>query len=334
MSSLRRLTVTIGPTDAGCRLDDAARGALARERGALGREMGDPPRSLARRLVVAGAVTVDGRVVRGPGAMLAAGARVVVSVDLDKVAADTARRSARAELSAADILFDDGCLLAVAKPAGLAVHATADPARDDFYSAVRRMLAAHRTGARLAPDGLPVLALHHRLDVDTSGVVLFNTDPSVNARLTELFATRQVEKVYHAIARAGGEAWTGRRRFESNLAPTGTGRTARVRSVRKGGQPAVTVAEVLRRFRFGLLVEARPETGRKHQVRAHLAEAGLPLLGDRRYGGPVREGGIDIPRVMLHAFRIALPHPLDGRPVSIECPYAADFAALLARLAV
>jgi len=308
------------------RLDDAVAEHLAR---ALGRA---PSRALVRRLIMAGAARVDGRPVRRPGMLLAPTARLELALDPARLARHETRRHASAHLDASSVLFDDGCLLAVAKPPGIPIHPTADPARDDFFSAVRRWLATERPGLRAAADGLPYLALHHRLDVETSGAVLFNTDPSVNARLTELFAAREIEKVYHALtgppAGPAPDTW----RMESRLAPVGSGRHARVRSVRTGGQEAATSFTVLRRGALGLLVEARPATGRKHQIRAHLAESRLSILGDTRYGGRRLVAGIEVPRVMLHAARLSLPHPASGRTITIECPHPPDFAEVLLRV--
>lgn len=104
-------------------------------------------------------------------------------------------------------------------------------------------------------------------------------------------------------------------------------------AVEEGGAPAQTDVRVTRSFRHALLVEARPHTGRKHQVRAHLAGAGLPLLGDTRYGGPLRVGGLVISRVLLHASRLELTHPVTGADLAIECPDPADFRTVLEALA-
>jgi 23S rRNA-/tRNA-specific pseudouridylate synthase len=99
-------------------------------------------------------------------------------------------------------------------------------------------------------------------------------------------------------------------------------------AVASDGQEAETEFRLLEPLRGGLLVEARPRTGRKHQIRVHLAESGLPMLGDDVYGTPSR----GVPRLMLHALRLSLPHPLSGEPLVIESPYPADFAEVLERL--
>ena len=139
--------------------------------------------------------------------------------------------------------------------------------------------------------------------------MLFVKDPAANAGLAVQFATHTVDKTYLAL--------TGR---PPRLPPKAWRSDAMVED-----RPAVTdfvIAEVLAR---GLLVEAHPRTGRKHQVRVHLADAGLPIFGDRRYGGETGVGA----RVMLHAARLALRHPLTNAPLSVESPLPADFRAVL-----
>jgi 23S rRNA pseudouridine1911/1915/1917 synthase len=98
------------------------------------------------------------------------------------------------------------------------------------------------------------------------------------------------------------------------------------------GQAAETGFAIVRRFPAALLVEARPATGRKHQIRAHLAEAGAPILGDARYGGPASAAGTPVPRVMLHAAALRLAHPVTGESLDIRCPRPADFQRLLDHL--
>jgi 23S rRNA pseudouridine1911/1915/1917 synthase len=217
------------------------------------------------------------------------------------------------------VLYRDGWLLAVAKPAGLQVHASADPMRADLFSVVRRQF------------DLPYLALHHRLDIETSGVVLLAIDRAANAALSRAFLEHRVEKVYEALTVRPDpmpvQRWTAR----GPLAAAGSGRGARMRVV-PGGQAAVTAITVVRPFRAGLLVEARPATGRRHQVRAHLADAGLPILGDLRYGGPAALEGAPVRRVMLHAAVIRLDHPVTGKPLELRCPRPADFQHWLDRL--
>ena len=292
-------------------------------------------KSAVRRLVMAGAVLLDGVPTRRPGLTLDAGSTIEARVDVGRLQ----RSGARADAGATDaalpggrqpiwILFEDRWLVAVAKPAGLQMHPSADRSRANLFTMVRARLAAARPSA----TGEPYLALHHRLDIDTSGVVLFAIDEDANAGIARAFAGHRIEKVYEAVTvrpeRSPAGSWTAR----GSLAMVGTGRWSRM-TVTRDGQPAETAFCVVRHLPSALLIEARPATGRKHQVRAHLAAAGLPILGDVRYGGVAAVNGVRIPRVMLHAAALRLDHPVTGAPLDLRCPRPADFDQVLGRLA-
>ncbi len=318
MSDERRLTLRTTPAHSGRRLDDVVAHWLP---GALGRPLS---KAKVRRLIMAGAVRVGGSTGRRPGEAITAGRLIEARVRLDLLADRTSRDRPFA-LTAGHVLFEDDWLIAVDKPAGLPTPPTVDPGRPSLFQAVRAYLA-RRSG------GEAYLGLHQRLDRDTSGVVLFAKDPAVNPALAEAFAGRAVAKTYQALtarpARLPPRAW----RASSSLAAVGKGRSARVATVRAGLRADTDFAlrQVLPR---GLLVEARPRTGRKHQVRVHLAEDGLAILGDDLYGGRVPPG-VDVPRLMLHAMRLELPHPVTGGRLVIESPLPDDFRRVLAALQV
>lgn len=324
---------TVAARDAGVRLDAFLADWLpARLEASLSR-------SDIRRLIVAGAVTVNGRQVRRPGLALPAGSRVEARVDLARLSA-SARAVGRAESPTGqtstaslriEILFRDPWLVAVAKPAGLLVHASADPRRPDLFATLRSVLGGERPDEAASP-GAPYLGLHHRLDVDTSGVMLFTLDPAANGPLSRAFAEHRVEKVYHALVARPASPVPNRWIEDAPLALTGTGRRARMSAASRSGLEAETAFEVVRRLREALLIEARPRTGRKHQIRAHLTTRRLPILGDLRYGGASDVGGIRVPRVMLHACALRLSHPVTGVALDIRCPYPQDFREVLARL--
>lgn len=221
-------------------------------------------------------------------------------------------------MSALTILFEDADLIAVDKPPGLPTVPTADPARP---SLVRQLEAELRErGFR------GTLGVHQRLDRDTSGVVMFTKTPEANPGLARQFAAGEVRKTYLALVarprRTLREAWS----VESRIGRVGKGRMA---SVATGGQPARTDFRLVGRWPLALLVEARPRTGRTHQIRVHLAESGLPVLGDAVYGGVSR--GAE--RSLLHAAVLELRHPVTGAPLRIESPLPAAFAAARAALA-
>ena len=279
------------------RADDVAREWLAQ---VLGTE---PSRAAVRRLIMAGGLRVRGRPLRAPGHLIEGGAALDLLVRPELVRRDAGPSS----LGEARVLYEDDALIAVDKPPGLVTVPSADPRRPSLVGLVEALLRS-RAGSSRAVPARP-LGVHQRLDQDTSGVVLFVKEPAANAGLAAQFAAHTVEKTYLALterpARLPPKAW----RTDATVED----------------RPAVTdfvVASVLAR---GLLVEAHPRTGRKHQVRIHLADAGLPIFGDRRYGG---EAG-DAPRVMLHAVRLDLRHPLTNAPLSVESPLPADFRAVL-----
>lgn len=252
---------------------------------------------------MAGAVRRRGLPLRQPGLPVAPGWVLELVVDPTRLGP---RRPDRAfALSAPDVLYEDGILLAIAKPAGLPSVPTADPSRPSLVQAATAWLAERGQGS--------YLAVHQRLDRETSGVVLFARDARANAALASAFAERRVEKTYVALTARGARAPAVLFRVTSPIE----------------GRAALTDVAVRRRLRDALLVEARPRSGRKHQVRIHLARVGLPILGDERYGS---RGAPRAARLMLHALRLELRHPISGRRLRIECPPPADFRALISAL--
>jgi 23S rRNA-/tRNA-specific pseudouridylate synthase len=269
---------------------------------ALGRPLS---RSSLRTLVMAGAVTVDGRSWRRPGAVLRAGAAVAARVDLARLGPPAEERSVAQAFTAGRFLYRDRAVLVVDKPAGLPMHATADASRPNLYDLVRAVLRAE-SGTE------PYLGLHQRLDRETSGAVLFTLDRAANPAIAGALATGEgIAKTYHALCARPRVRLPRVWRDEGPLEP--------------GGPVARTSFSVLRSLPAALLVEARPETGRKHQIRIQLATRGAPILGDARYGGDTRAAA----RVMLHAHRLAFRHPATLETVTVESPYPSDFASLL-----
>lgn len=263
---------------------------------------------------MAGAVRVERRPVRRPGVVMAVRKRVEVVID----AVPLTPASPAPPPGTLRVLYEDDAILAVDKPAGLPTHATADRGRPHLIGVVKAYLAR-------PANAEPYLGVHQRLDRDTSGVVLFAKTASANPGLARVFAERKVEKTYHALTVRPGRqpplGWVVRGR----LAPAGK---RRMTAVESGGQEAETRFRLLESFRGGLLVEARPVTGRKHQIRVHLADARLAILGDQVYGSASGRAT----RLMLHAVRLALPHPVSGEPLVIESSPPRDFEEALARL--
>lgn len=304
----------VAPAEAGLRLADVLARWLP---GAASRPV---PMARVRALVAAGAVRVNGEVVRAAGRPVRAGQLVDAALRLERLRPRAASTDRAFRLTGTSILYRDDFLLAADKPPGLPTHATADPSRPSLVGHV----VEHLRGA-----AVPYVGVHQRLDRDTSGIVLLATDPRANLGLARAFEGRRVEKTYLALTARPARLPPRRFRVDAPLGASGPGdpgRRGRVTVGRPGAKPACTDVVVREVLASALLVEARPLTGRKHQVRAHLAHAGLPVLGDPLYGD-----GRGAERLMLHASRLSLPHPVSGRPLVIDSPPPSDFEAALAR---
>lgn len=290
-----------------------------------------PTRARIARLVRDGHVTVDGAV-RKASYPVAEGAVVEVVVppepSPDVVPEDTPLR----------ILHEDGSLIVVDKPAGMATH----PAPGCWTGT---LVAALLHRCRLAGDWPDPTrpGIVHRLDRDTSGVIVIAKTPRALHALARQFEARRVKKEYHALVlgkppSAGvvdlaiGRDPADRRRMQARAGQRRAARTRFERDEVFGGAPPA--ASFVRVF---------PETGRTHQIRVHLAGIGHPLVGDLLYGGgkaprgvasPLRSAMESFPRQALHAARIELLHPEDGRSVSFEAPLPEDLRALVEHLRV
>jgi 23S rRNA pseudouridine1911/1915/1917 synthase len=212
-----------------------------------------------------------------------------------------------------DILHEDGDLLVVNKPPYLLVH----PARADQRHTLVNGIAHHYRKAGVDARVHPV----HRLDQNTSGLVLVAKSPQAHQMLDEQLKKRELTREYLAFA------W-GRISEESGTvdAPIGRHPTQPVlRAVHDEGEPAVTRFAVLERFPAATMLRLALETGRTHQIRVHLAHLGHPLVGDRQYG---RRGLKLIRRQALHAFRLSFRHPRTDLPFSLEAPLPDELVTL------
>ncbi len=262
---------------------------------ALAKALGQSvPRGLTRRAIVGGQVAVGGRIVRDPGVVLRRGPSVFVR-RLDWIPAITAANPLR-------VLYEDEWLIVVDKECGLPTHETKDPRRPSLTELVER-----HVGRRVF--------VHHRLDAGTSGVVLFAKAAAANPALAESFAEREVFKSYLAVVRRPAIEWPNHLDIDN---PIEILKNGTVRSSSKG-LAALTRVRVIDRHIDRMLVEAKPVTGRKHQIRVHLASMGAPILGDTRYGGP------PAPRLMLHAEGLRLDHPVTRSPLAVVSPRPAGF---------
>jgi RluA family pseudouridine synthase len=228
------------------------------------------------------------------------------------------------------ILFEDSYLIAVNKPPGLPTQPTLDEARVNLYASVKKFLA-QRLGQTVQDT---YLGLHHRLDRDTSGIILFTKSKEANPGIATLFSSHQAEKTYQALAswtspQKVADSWT----IKNHLGRLKTsGKNAKFGAVRSGGDFAHTDFVLVKKMKKCLLVEARLHTGRTHQIRVHLSESGLPILGDQTYGGLSQLDSVNIPRLLLHAVRLTFEHPILQNKICIECPLPEDFSRCLQAL--
>lgn len=212
------------------------------------------------------------------------------------------------------IIFENEDLLALDKPAEVLSQGTVANKENNIYYAAQRFLEQR--------EGHPYLALHHRLDKKTSGLLLFAKNKKGNLILSEAFQNKTIQKNYIAktVYKENfpvGKTWY----IEDHLGPLKKeGKVTLQGSVRAGGQKAITNFEVLQNSpEEGLLLRATPITGRTHQIRVHLSEFGLPILGDPLYS----KDSENFPRLFLHAHRIELP--LGQGVLKLESPLDPSF---------
>jgi 23S rRNA pseudouridine1911/1915/1917 synthase len=276
-------------------------------------------RSQAKSWIDAGNVRVDGKA-RKAGFALAGGEAIEV-----RQPAQAPSRPEPEDLPL-EILYEDDELVAIDKPAGMVVH----PAPGAWRGTVVNALLHRRLVAQDLSEGRPGIV--HRLDKETSGVLLVARTQHAQRALASAFHDRRVEKVYLAIvlrvprAPAGSVEWgIGRHPHERKRM------SIRSRSPRS----ARTRYTLLESFGTLSLLRLEPETGRTHQIRVHLAAMGHPVLADPLYGArkgralPIRGPGQDFPRQALHAAEIRFPHPSTGAIVRVEAPLPHDMRSLL-----
>jgi 23S rRNA pseudouridine1911/1915/1917 synthase len=292
---------TVETADAGTRLDRY-----------LAQQRADLSRTRAQGLIARGLVRVDGRVARASLA-LEAGQQVELAPEAPKPAAPPLR----AEAIAVPVVFEDEHLLVVDKPAGLVVH----PA------------PGHQTGTlvnallgRLAPaadaDGAQRPGIVHRLDKDTSGLMVVARTEAAHANLAAQMKAHRTVKRYLALVEGHMPVAEGVIEAPIGRDPRQRQRMALV-SVAGGGREARTRFRVLREARGRSLLELQLETGRTHQIRVHLASVGHPVVGDATYGRPQEPRP---PRQFLHAAHLEFAHPITGEWLTFDAPLPPDLA--------
>ncbi len=286
-------------------------------------------RMALQRLIRSGAVRVDGEVVDRPGTRIEARGRVEIQLEAPAARAEVA--GPRPELA---IVHEDEHLFVIDKPAGLLTHgtsATRDARRED--SAADLAVARFGPLPSLYGDDRPGIV--HRLDRDTSGLLILGRTAEALEALKSAFRARAVEKTYLAIV-------LGEPRFDTEWITKPLGRRSdrrdRMSVVPEGqGREASTYYEVRERFGDFALLAVFPKTGRTHQVRVHLASIGMPLLGEklyvpRRLQGRIPRDAPKMARQALHAHVLAFAHPVTGEALRSESPLPEDMARAITEL--
>jgi len=318
--SRKPVELVVGPSEEGERLDVF-----------LVRHLSRYSRTHLRRVITAGGVLVDGRGGK-PAYRLHAGQRVRL------VLPEIPRQTPQPENIPLDVLYEDEHIVVVNKPPGMVVH----PARGHWSGTLASALQFH-FGPQLSTTGGPTRpGIVHRLDRDTSGVILAARHETAHARLGAQFARRTVEKEYFALVSGTPD----RDRDWIDL-PVGVHPRERVKMAIRPrpseGRAARTFYEVVERFRGFAAVRVFPKTGRTHQIRVHLNHIGCPVLCDRQYGGraAITRGELSgdandqevlLARQALHALRLRFVHPATEQPMEVEAPLPADMRAVLSAL--
>jgi 23S rRNA pseudouridine1911/1915/1917 synthase len=307
-TSTIELTLKIPDASAGQRLDQA-----------LATLLPDYSRSRLKGWIESGEIRVDGAS-RRPRDRVLGGEAVVLRA---QVAAETGTAPQAIPL---EVRYEDRDLLVIDKPAGLVVHPGAGNPDRTLQNA---LLALDPELAKLPRAGIV-----HRLDKDTSGLLIVARSLAAHAGLVRALEAREVHRGYEGVVRgvltAGGTV----------DAPLGRHPIDRVRmAVREGAREAVTHYRVIRRYRAHSHIRVELETGRTHQIRVHMAHIGFPLVGDRVYGGrlalpkgaseELKKALREFPRQALHAARLQLAHPTSGRPLEFSSALPEDLRALL-----
>lgn len=281
--------------------------------------------SKIRRLIMAGCIRVNGREVRIPSYTVFVKSNVEAFVDKDKLLYEKQADDISFEVTEESVLYEDEYLIFINKPAKFPTEKTIVTDRDNLHDAVVRYLWKKNPSLR----NPPYVGIMHRLDKDTSGVILFTKTREVNKAIFDMFDSsklelnetseknyRPVQKTYIAVVKDSvkiKESFTVKNflgRITSKSAGCKWGEVPESR----GGLIAVTEFKVIKRDAGRCYLECHPITGRTHQIRIHLAGLGTPISGDTLYNGDKAE------RLFLHAKSLELTHPITGKKISVSAP--------------
>jgi len=274
-------------------------------------------RTTLQRFIAQGFVSVNARVQVRSALKLEAGDEVLVRIP------PPAPMNIEAEAIPLEVVFENDDLLLINKPAGMVVHPALGHAHGTLVSAVlARAPEVEQVGETERPG------IIHRLDKDTSGLIVIARNEPAQRALQRAFAEREVEKTYLALVDGRPPTASGRIETHVGRDPVHRQRMGVVPASR--GRPALTLFHTLEQFDEHALLEVHPHTGRTHQIRVHLSYIGCPVVGDRVYGR--RTPTLGASRQMLHAARLRLTLPGEAGAREFEAPLPEDFATTLAVL--
>jgi 23S rRNA pseudouridine1911/1915/1917 synthase len=268
-----------------------------------------------RQLIKTGKVRVAGRPTTDPTTRVGAGSEIQIFMTAPEPGSNE-------RLSKAALVYADAHVVVVDKPAGISTVPYEDE-RDTLDQKVRALLRRKPNAGRAAPLGVV-----QRLDKETSGLLVFARTLPAKRELQQQLRAHSVKRRYLALAHGRVASGTLRSRLVKDRGDGLRGSTHN----RLLGRESITHVTALEALSGATLIECRLETGRTHQIRIQLSEAGHPLLGERvyvrNYSGPL----LDAPRVMLHATELGFVHPISGRPLHFEKPLPSDMSTVLRRL--
>ena len=276
-------------------------------------------RGHAQELIKAGAVTVNpARASLEASSKIRSGDSISIELAEQQDSSLIEENAPQPEAIPLEIVYEDEFLVVINKQPGLVVHPAAGHASGTLVNAL-----LHHCGAKLAGrGGTDRLGIVHRLDKDTSGLLIVAKSDLVHERLSKDFAQRNVSKMYRALA------W-GRFRRTSGQCLGAIGRNPKDRKkmavLALGGRPSRTDYRVISQGAFGAEVECDLHTGRTHQIRVHLAQLGHPIWGDTLYGKPHVLQGYKPARQMLHAYSLKFTHPITQKKMDLVAPFPEDF---------
>jgi len=314
-------TFNVGPEHAGRRLDQF-----------LARQNPDTSRARVQQLIAQGKVLLNGAVVRASTIL-----RGGESIEITGAVARPPLRAIAEEIPL-DVIYEDEDLAVINKPAGMMVHAGAGATDDERNRGTLTNALLHRFGALSEVSGDLRPGIVHRLDKETSGLIVVAKNDAAHRKLSAEFSGRRVKKTY--IALVHGALKNDRGMVNSAISRDAVRRT-RMTTRRSGGREAVTHYEVQQRIEseFGkfTLLKVKIETGRTHQIRVHMASLGHPVVGDALYGAPreirPRTGPpVSLARNFLHSAEIAFSHPTTGEVLSLSAPIPGQLQTFLGQV--